>query len=114
MLPDGTRSARIGNCYRLSGLALYIRASKLAYIPQGQSLLSNLTVAENVFLPHTFTDKAEDVKKRTLELLDGLGIKELADSYPQSLSGGERRRSVIARSLINNPLLILADEPTSD
>lgn len=92
----------------------YIRSIKTGYIPQGQSLLSNLTVLDNVCLPHTFTKRKEDVRKRALELLERLGIEELADSYPASLSGGERRRAVIARALINEPKLILADEPTSD
>lgn len=91
-----------------------IRSTKIGYIPQGQSLLSNLTVIDNICLPHVFTHNADDVKKRASDLLVQLGIGELSDCYPNSLSGGERRRAVIARALINSPKIILADEPTSD
>lgn len=103
---------------RLGGLTdgeiSHIRSTKIGYIPQGQSLLSNLTVMDNVCLPHVLAKKKDDVSNRAAGLLRRLGIAELADSYPQSLSGGERRRAVIARALINKPELILADEPTSD
>lgn len=92
----------------------YIRSTKIGYIPQGHSLLSNLTVIDNVCLPHTFTDRKDNVEKKALELLKKLGIDSLANSYPKSLSGGERRRAAIARALINQPKLILADEPTGD
>ena len=91
-----------------------IRSTKIGYIPQGQSLLPNLTVLDNVCLPHSFTKQNDSVKDRAINLLKQLGIEELADSYPGSLSGGERRRAVIARALINEPQLLLADEPTSD
>lgn len=92
----------------------YIRSTKIGYIPQGQSLLSNLTVLDNVCLPHSFTKQNNDVEAKATDLLKQLGINELADSYPKSLSGGERRRAVIARALVNEPKIILADEPTSD
>ncbi|MBQ7901186.1 MAG: ABC transporter ATP-binding protein [Clostridia bacterium] len=92
----------------------YIRGTKIGYIPQGQSLLSNLSVLDNVCLPGNFTNSEENVEERASELLSKLGIDALAHSYPGSLSGGERRRAVIARALINRPKLILADEPTSD
>lgn len=92
----------------------HIRSTKLGYVPQGQSLLANLTVLDNICLPHIFTQKKESVQDKALELLKKLGIDGLADSYPASLSGGERRRAVIARALINAPKLILADEPTGD
>ena len=91
-----------------------IRSTKIGYIPQGQSLLPNLTVLDNVCLPHSFTKQNDSVKDRAINLLKQLGIEELADSYPGSLSGGERRRAVIARALINEPQFLLADEPTSD
>lgn len=91
-----------------------VRSTKIGYIPQGQSLLSNLTVLDNVCLPHSFTKNKNNVKDKAVDLLKQLGIEELADSYPGSLSGGERRRAVIARALINEPQLLLADEPTSD
>lgn len=91
-----------------------IRSTKIGYIPQGQSLLPNLTVFDNVCLPKSFTKQNDSVKDRAINLLKQLGIEELADSYPGSLSGGERRRAVIARAFINEPRLLLADEPTSD
>ena len=91
-----------------------IRSTKIGYIPQGQSLLPNLTVLDNVCLPHSFTKQNDSVKDRAINLLKQFGIEELSDSYPGCLSGGERRRTVIARALINEPQLLLADEPTSD
>lgn len=92
----------------------YLRNSFLGYIMQGQSVLPNLTVLDNVRLPFYFFSREGDVAKRAMDLLDQVGIAHLASSYPNRLSGGELRRVVIARALMNKPAVLLADEPTSD
>lgn len=91
-----------------------LRNTVIGHIPQGQSLLSSLTVYDNIRLPFYLSDREGDPDKKTLELLANLGIADLVDSYPNSLSGGEARRVAIARSLINKPDILLADEPTGD
>ena len=91
-----------------------LRNTVIGHIPQGQSLLSNLTVFDNVRLPFYLSEREGDPSDQVHELLTGLGIGSLAGSYPKSLSGGEARRVAIARALINKPAILLADEPTSD
>lgn len=91
-----------------------LRNTVIGHIPQGQSLLSNLTVFDNVRLPFYLSERGGDPSAQVHELLTGLGIGSLAGSYPNSLSGGEARRVAIARALINKPAILLADEPTSD
>lgn len=95
------------------------RNKKIGYISQERSLLGNLTVYENVILPYMIGTEPDDnyfdhVEKHARELLEELGIEELKDEYPKNLSGGELRRASIARALINEPKLILADEPTGE
>jgi len=93
------------------------RNEKIGYVPQGHSLLSNLTVFENVCIPWFMYKRKEDLHamtERAATLLEKTGISHLSESYPKELSGGEMRRVVIARSLINNPALLIADEPTND
>ena len=100
------------NDYELS----QIRNNKLGFIPQGASALANFTVIENILLPfylyhHDGEDKIEQYAKT---LLERFNIAQLADSFPMDLSGGELRRALIARALINHPEIIIADEPVSD
>jgi putative ABC transport system ATP-binding protein len=90
------------------------RNEKIGYVPQGQSLLSNFTVFENVCLPWFLFKREGDAEGMAFILLEKVGISHLAASYPKELSGGETRRVAIARSLMNNPPLLIADEPTSD
>lgn len=89
-----------------------IRNEKIKYIPQGESLLSALTVRENILFPFTIGGTKRPSEERLLEVAEKLGITELLDEYPSELSGGEMRRATIARAVINRPLLIIADEPT--
>lgn len=93
-----------------------IRNNSIGYILQGQSLLANLTVLENIKIPFYLTTHKNDVtfEENLLKLMKQTGIDHLASSYPSDLSGGESKRVAIARALINNPKIILADEPTSD
>lgn len=89
-----------------------IRNEKIKYIPQGESLLSSLTVKENILFPFVVGGKNIPSGERLLEVAGKLGILELLDEYPSELSGGEMRRVTIARAVFNRPSLIIADEPT--
>lgn len=89
------------------------RNLNMGIIPQGQTGLHSLTVLENVTLPCSmYGEKAPN--ERAMELLEQVGIAELASAYPNELSGGEMRRLSIARAMLRNPGVILADEPTGD
>ena len=90
----------------------------ICFISQEQSFLENFTVLDNVRLPafigkNKIDDKtAKEITARAQQLLESLGIAQLAQNYPSSLSGGENHRVLIARALINNPSILIADEPT--
>jgi putative ABC transport system ATP-binding protein len=89
------------------------RNEHIGMIPQGQTGRKNLSVLENVTLPCELYGIAGS-EKYALELLDRVGIVELAEEKPENLSGGEMRRLAIARALIRAPRILLADEPTGD
>ena len=91
-----------------------IRNEMIKYIPQGDSLLSSLTVRENILFPFVIGGKEKPSDERLYELSDRLGITDLLDEYPSELSGGEMRRATIARAIINKPAVIIADEPTGN
>jgi putative ABC transport system ATP-binding protein len=90
------------------------RNEEIGYVPQGQNLLSNFTVLENVCIPWYLFKREGELQERALCLLEKTGISHLASSYPKELSGGEMRRVAISRALINKPSVLIADEPTSD
>ena len=92
------------------------RSRRIGFIFQFPSLLSNLTAVDNVAVPALLgrTMDAGQAYARAYDLLARVGLRERADAYPGSMSGGEQRRVAIARALINSPPLLLADEPTSD
>jgi putative ABC transport system ATP-binding protein len=91
-----------------------MRNSKIGYIPQGLSLLSNLTILDNVRLPFYLAKREGNCIDRAMNLLGEMRIQNLAERYPAQLSGGEIRRVAIARALVNNPEVLIADEPTGD
>lgn len=91
-----------------------LRNARIGIVPQGQTPLHSLTVVQNVTLPYLMYRADNGVEARALDRLDSLGIRALADSYPSELSGGEMRRMAIARALVCDPAVVLADEPTSD
>lgn len=87
------------------------RNKRIGYIGQGYTLLPKLTVYENISLASDlYGGDSEGINA----ILEKLGIQHLKDSYPKHLSGGEMRRAAVARALINNPDVVLADEPTGD
>ncbi len=94
------------------------RNQNIGFISQEQSFLENFTVLDNVRLPAFLGKKkiddtsAKEITIRAEQLLDSLGIAHLAQNFPYTLSGGENHRVLIARALINNPQILLADEPT--
>lgn len=93
-----------------------IRNSKVGFIFQFASLIPTLTSLGNVLLPRLFDSaglQAAD-EERAQELLQLVGLSDKLYAYPNELSGGQQRRVAIARALINNPKIILADEPTGD
>lgn len=93
-------------------LARY-RRRKIGLVFQFFNLLNNLTALENVLIPAQLGGVGRgEALGRARELMDQLGITEVADSFPARLSGGQRQRVAIARALINRPALLLADEPT--
>ena len=87
------------------------RRERVGFIFQFFHLLPNLTVRENVLIPAQLASRPH-AGRRARELLERLGIAEVADRYPAKLSGGQQQRTAIARALINQPALLLADEPT--
>jgi putative ABC transport system ATP-binding protein len=92
------------------------RGKTVGVVFQFFQLLPTLTVAENVALPMDFcgTRAPREARERALELLSDMGIAEQADKLPTALSGGQQQRVAIARALANDPLLIVADEPTGN
>lgn len=95
-------------------LAIY-RRQKLGFVFQNFNLLDSLTVKENIILPSILEKKSpRDVENRLKELLKLFGIKELVEKYPFQTSGGQKQRVAMCRSLMNNPLILFADEPTGN
>ncbi len=92
-----------------------IRGKKIGFIFQSFNLIPNLTAKENIILPMLFQESdAEEREEKALELLKMVDLQDRADHYPNQLSGGEQQRVAIARSLANDPEVILADEPTGN
>ena len=99
--------------YGLSGHALArLRNERMGFVFQSYFLLPELTALENVLLPSMIGGK--NTESRAKELLDRVGLKDRMDHLPAELSGGEQQRVAIARSLVNDPSILFADEPTGN
>jgi putative ABC transport system ATP-binding protein len=111
-LLDGTDVSKLNRDARAD-----IRNQKIGFIFQGFNLLSRTSALENVELPMLYSHKhvaSQAQQTRALGALDMVGLADRADHHPNQLSGGQQQRVAIARALVNQPALLLADEPTGN
>lgn len=93
----------------------YWRAANVGYIFQTHNLMSVLTAAENVEMPLLLLPLSRaERQKRVAIALEAVGLSDRADHYPRQLSGGQEQRVGIARAIVGNPTIVVADEPTGD
>lgn len=135
MGPSGSGKTTLLNCIscyipfdkgniRLGGMELAgmnddelarVRNTKIGFVFQDFMLLDGLTVRENILVPRIVQGEAgKEAEKLADQLAAMFGIGHILDKSPAEISGGEKQRAAVARSLINNPLIILADEPTGN
>lgn len=89
------------------------RRDHLGFVFQDFNLMDNFSVMDNIFLPLVLSGKKfPEMKERLSPIAEGLGISEILQKYPYEISGGQKQRTAVARAVITNPELILADEPT--
>ena len=110
ILLDGKQAAKLSDAARAD-----LRLNFLGYIFQEYALLGELTAHENVYLPGMMLGKkGSDFKTKAAELLELVGLEGRLKHLPKELSGGEQQRVAIARSLINDPKIVFADEPCAN
>jgi len=103
------------NLSRISGTKLDLLRRKIGFVFQDFKLLSRRSVFQNVALALEVTgEKRSVVRKKTHQMLRAVGLAAKEEAYPIELSGGEQQRVAIARAMINDPLILLADEPTGN
>lgn len=91
-----------------------LRNESLGFVFQFHHLLPEFTALENIMIPARINNRLAESENSALELLEYVGLKDRKDHYPSQLSGGERARVAVLRALINEPKLVLADEPTGN
>jgi len=107
LIVDGVDTGALGD----RDLA-HLRGSKIGFVFQEYNLLPSLNVLENVMLPLRYVKDRTDGRKRAEDLLDRVGLSDRVRHRATELSGGQQQRVAIARAMVNQPLLILLDEPT--
>ena len=92
-----------------------IRRQKLGFIFQFHHLLPEFSILENLLIPKIIAENYSNVpQKATIDMLKFIGLEERMNHYPNEISGGERQRVAVMRAMVNNPCIILADEPTGN
>ncbi len=107
LLIDGVDTARLGDRDRA-----HMRARSVGFVFQEYNLLAGLNVLENVMLPLRYVKNGKDGKKRAVDLIDRVGLSDRIKHRSTELSGGQAQRVAIARALVNQPSMVLLDEPT--
>ena len=103
------------NVAKLKNSKVYKLRRKIGIVFQDYKLLPKLTVYENVaFVLESYGLKEEEIKPKVLDALERVGLKEKIRSFPHQLSGGEQQRVCIARAIVNNPKVLVCDEPTGN
>jgi lipoprotein-releasing system ATP-binding protein len=121
----GTLMRASGGAYEMLGVDLMhaseaqrteFRSKNLGFVFQFHHLLPDLSALENVMMPAACAAGREtaSMRRKASELLDAVGLSDRRDFRPAAMSGGQRQRVAVARALINNPVLVLADEPTGN
>lgn len=103
------------NVSKLRNGKVYKLRRKLGIVFQDYKLLPKMTVYENVaFALEVYGMKSDEIRKRTLRAIEQVGLKDKLRSYPDQLSGGEQQRVSIARAIVNDPKVLICDEPTGN
>jgi cell division transport system ATP-binding protein len=115
VVSDGQLLVGARNLAALSPRQVQAYRRSLGFVFQDFKLLPNKTVLENVaFVPRVLGTPPTQQQRRTFQVLKWVGLQHRMTAYPQELSGGEQQRVAIARAIVNDPIIILADEPTGN